>query len=405
MKLWQQVLLGLLIGVVLGFLLKEHAIYLKPFGDMFIRLIKMIVVPMIFFAIVSGITNVQDVQLLGRIGIKASIIYICTTIFAVIIGLIIGNLLEPGIGIVLNFTKEKLVILPEETRIINFMETALTTIIPDNAIGAMADGTILHVVFFALFTGVTVNTLDRESINKFKDIFQVFSKMFFKMVYFITKLAPIAACAFTAWVIGTQGISVLKNLLKLIVSAYLAFALQYIFFGLMIKLWTKLSPFPFFKKSLEYQLIAFSTSSSKASLPVAIKTCKDNMGVSETSASFILPLGASINMNGIAIYGGLCAIFFAQATGKILSLTDYGLIILTSTLGSIGGSGIPSGTIFMLPMILGSVGLPLEGIALIVGVDRIIDMMRTVISITGDACVALCIDHSEKLLNKKRYLV
>jgi Na+/H+-dicarboxylate symporter len=171
----------------------------------------------------------------------------------------------------------------------------------------------------------------------------------------------------------------------------------------MIKLWTKLSPIPFFKKSLEYQLIAFSTSSSKASLPVAIKTCKESMGVSETSASFILPLGASINMNGIAIYGGLCAIFFAQATGKILSLTDYGLIILTSTLGSIGGSGIPSGTIFMLPMILGSVGLPIEGIALIVGVDRIIDMMRTVISITGDACVALCIDHSEKLLDKKRY--
>lgn len=405
MKLWKQVLLGLLIGVILGFLLQEHAVYLKPFGDMFIRLIKMIVVPMIFFAIVSGITNVQDAQLLGRIGVKASIIYLCTTCFAVIIGLIIGNLVEPGLGIVLNFSKEKLVVLPEETKIINFMETALTTIIPDNAIGAMADGTILHVVFFALFTGVTVNTLDRESIAKFKDIFQVFSKMFFKMVYFITKLAPIAACAFTAWVIGTQGVVVLKNLLKLIISAYLAFAIQYIFFGLMIKFWTRLSPLPFFKKSLEYQLIAFSTSSSKASLPVAIKTCKDNMGVSETSASFILPLGASINMNGIAIYGGLCAIFFAQATGKILSLTDYGLIILTSTLGSIGGSGIPSGTIFMLPMILGSVGLPLEGIALIVGVDRIIDMMRTVISITGDACVALCIDHSEKLLNKKKYLV
>lgn len=403
MSLWKQVLLGLFIGVILGFLLKEHAIYLKPFGDMFIRLIKMIVVPMIFFAIVSGITSVQDAKLLGRIGIKASIIYICTTFFAVIIGLIVGNIIQPGIGIILDFNQENIVVLSQKASVVKFMEAMLTTIIPDNAIGAMADGTILHVVFFALFTGITVNTLDRGSVDKFKDIFQVFSKMFFKMVYFITKLAPIAACAFTAWVIGTQGIAVLKNLLKLIVSAYLAFIIQYLIFGVMIKLWTKLSPIPFFKKSLEYQLIAFSTSSSKASLPVAIKTCKESMGVSETSASFILPLGASINMNGIAIYGGLCAIFFAQATGKILSLTDYGLIILTSTLGSIGGSGIPSGTIFMLPMILGSVGLPIEGIALIVGVDRIIDMMRTVISITGDACVALCIDHSEKLLDKKRY--
>lgn len=403
MSLWKQVLLGLFIGVILGFLLKDHAIYLKPFGDMFIRLIKMIVVPMIFFAIVSGITSVQDAKLLGRIGIKASIIYICTTFFAVIVGLIVGNIIQPGIGIILDFNQENIVALSQKASVVKFMEAMLTTIIPDNAIGAMADGTILHVVFFALFTGITVNTLDRGSVDKFKDIFQVFSKMFFKMVYFITKLAPIAACAFTAWVIGIQGIAVLKNLLKLIVSAYLAFIIQYLIFGLMIKLWTKLSPIPFFKKSLEYQLIAFSTSSSKASLPVAIKTCKESMGVSETSASFILPLGASINMNGIAIYGGLCAIFFAQATGKILSLTDYGLIILTSTLGSIGGSGIPSGTIFMLPMILGSVGLPIEGIALIVGVDRIIDMMRTVISITGDACVALCIDHSEKLLDKKRY--
>lgn len=405
MSLWKKVLLGLFLGIIFGFVLKEKVIYLKPVGDIFIRLVKMIIVPMIFFAIVSGITSIQDSKMLGRVGIKASLTYIATTLFAVIIGLLVGNIIKPGLGIILDFTQDSSssLLAAEATNIVSSMEAILNTIIPDNAIGAMAQGTILHVVFFAIFTGITVNTLDQESIKKFRDVFQVFSKMFFKMVYFITKLSPLAACFLTAWVIGIQGIKVISNLLKLIMSAYLAFGIQYIVFGIIISVWTKLSPIQFFKKSLGYQLIAFSTSSSKAALPVAIKVCKEKLGISEVSSSFVLPLGASINMDGIAIYGGLCAIFFAQATGRILGFSDYGLIMLASTLGSIGGAGIPSGTIFMLPMILGSVGLPIEGVALIVGIDRIIDMMRTVISITGDACVALCIDHSEGFLNKQQY--
>jgi Na+/H+-dicarboxylate symporter len=405
MSLWKKVLLGLFLGIILGFVLKEQVIYLKPFGDIFIRLVKMIIVPMIFFAIVSGITSIQDSKMLGRVGVKASLTYIATTLFAVIIGLLVGNIIKPGLGIILDFTQDasSSLLAAEATNVVRSMETILNTIIPDNAIGAMAQGTILHVVFFAIFTGITVNTLDQESIKKFRDVFQVFSKMFFKMVYFITKLSPLAACFLTAWVIGIQGIKVISNLLKLIISAYVAFGIQYIVFGIIISFWTKLSPIQFFKKSLGYQLIAFSTSSSKAALPVAIKVCKEKLGISEISSSFVLPLGASINMDGIAIYGGLCAIFFAQATGRILGFSDYGLIMLASTLGSIGGAGIPSGTIFMLPMILGSVGLPIEGVALIVGIDRIIDMMRTVISITGDACVALCIDHSEGFLNKQQY--
>lgn len=404
MHLWQKVLLGLAIGVILGFLLKEKVIYLKPFGEVFIRLIKMIMMPMIFFAIVSGITSVQDSKMLGRIGIKASVTYILTTLSAVTIGLVIGNILKPGAGIVLTFDKTNIHSAPLITNAVHYIETVFNTIIPDNVIGSMAQGTVLHVVFFSLFTGITINTLDNESVKKFKDLFQLLSKMVFKMVYFITKLSPIAACALTAWVVGTQGAAVLTNLLKLIASAYLAFGIQYIVFGLIIKSWTKLSPINFFKKSLGYQLIAFSTTSTKAALPTAIKVCRERLGISETSSSFILPLGASINMDGIAIYSALCAIFFAQATGKILGFSDYGLIMLTSTLGAIGGAGIPSGTIFILPMILGSVGLPIDGIALIVGIDRIIDMMRSVISITGDACVALCIDHSEGLLDKKQYL-
>lgn len=405
MPLWQKVLAGLLLGIVLGVFLQEKVIYLKPFGDIFIRLIKMIIVPMIFFVIISGITSVEDSAVLGRAGIKASATYLITTCSAVIIGLLVGNIIKPGIGITLNFVNSQATVtkMLSSTSLVKSMETILNTLVPDNALGAMAEGTILHVVFFAFFTGITINTLDKDSVKKFRDICQFLSKTIFKMIYFITKLAPIAACALTAWVVGTQGMHIIKNLLKLILSAYLAFGIQYIVFGFIIKIWTKLSPLIFFKKSLEYQVVAFSTSSTKATLPTAIKVCKDRFGVSEVSSSFILPLGASINMDGIAIYSGLCAIFFAQATGRILSIADYGVIMLAGTLGSIGGAGIPSGTIFMLPMILGSVGLPIEGIALIVGIDRIIDMMRTVISITGDVCVALCIDHSEKLLDRKKY--
>jgi Na+/H+-dicarboxylate symporter len=227
--------------------------------------------------------------------------------------------------------------------------------------------------------------------------------MVFKMVHFIVQLSPIAACALTAWIIGTQGLEVLTKLIKLVSCAYIAFSIQYLVFGLLIFLWTRLSPKPFFKKSLEYQALAFSTSSTKAALPTTIRVCQKRLGVSSLSSSFVLPLGASINMDGIAIYISLCALFFAQATGKVLEPSDYGYIILTGTLGSIGGAGIPSGTIVMLPMVLSSIGLPIEGIALIAGIDRIIDMMRSTISITGDATVALCVDHSEGLLDKDKY--
>ena len=401
MALWKKVLIGLALGVFLGATLKEHNIYLKPLGDVFIRLIKMIIVPLIFFAIVAGITNAKNSKSLGKIGLKASIAYFCTTIFAVIIGLSVAILFKPGIGISLNFDKS-IAKLPESGSVTKIIDTILQ-IIPDNALGAMVQGHILQVVFFALFTGITINQLDKDSSTKISGMIKLLSDVVFKMVHLITQLSPIAACALTAWVIGTQGIDVLINLAKLILCAYFAFALQYLVFGAMIYLFTKLSPKFFFKKSIEYQALAFSTSSSKAALPTTIKVCREKLGISEFSSSFVLPLGASINMDGIAIYISICTLFFAQATGTTLNLGDYGTIIFMATLGSIGGAGIPGGTIVMLPMVLGSVGLPIEGIALIVGIDRIIDMMRTTISITGDAAVTLCIDHSEGMLDKEKY--
>lgn len=401
MSLWQKVLIGLGLGVILGLFCKEYVIYLKPLGDIFIRLIKMIIVPLIFFAIISGISNAQNPKALGRVGVKAAIAYLLTTCFAAMIGIVTATIFKPGNGILLSFNANT---APSEniSNLDKVIETILH-IIPDNAIGAMAQGTVLQVVFFAIFTGITIIKLEKEQSKKLAELIGLFSTVVFKMVGIIVELSPIAACALTAWVVGTQGTEILLNLAKLIGCAYFAFAVQYLFFGALIYIWTGLSPKPFYKKSYEYQALAFSTSSSKAALPTTIKVCQKKLGISHFSSSFVLPLGASINMDGIAIYITICALFFAQATGTPLGLAEYALIVFTGTLGSIGGAGIPGGTIVMLPMVLGAVGLPIEGVALIAGIDRIVDMMRTTISITGDAVVTLCIDDSEGLLDKKVY--
>lgn len=347
------------------------------------------------------VPNEMMAKALGRVGIKAAVAYIGTTIFAIIIGISCALLIKPGSNIKLNLTSNYTE-AAEVSSIHKFIENILN-IIPDNALGAMAQGSILQVVFFALFTGITINQLDKSNSRKINEIVQLMTSVVFKMIHIIIQLSPLAALSLTAWVVGTQGAEVLINLVELIICAYLAFGLQFLVYGLMIYLFAGLSPIPFFKKSLEYQSLAFSTSSSKAALPTTIKTCQEKLGISDFSSSFVLPLGASINMNGIAIYISICAIFFAQATGKDLSFSDYSLIIFMGSLGSIGGAGIPGGTIIMLPMVLGAVGLPIDGIALIAGIDRIVDMMRTTISITGDAAVTLCIDKSERLLNEEEY--
>lgn len=401
MSLWKKVLVGLVLGVILGLVLEQNSLYLKPFGDIFIRLIKMIIVPLIFLTIVGGITNIDDSKSLRRISIKTLLACMFTTLIAITIGLGVGSTMQPGKNLAFVVSGSDYGAVTNAGGF-NIFSTLLE-LIPDNIIAAMAQGSILQIVFFALFTGITINSMGNPTREKMRHAITTLSEITFQMISFIMQLSPIAACCLTAWVVGTQGIDVLKNLTHLILCAYVAFSIQYVVMAAMIALLTKLSPLPFLRKSIEYQALAFSTSSSKASLPTTIKVCREKLGISKTSSSFVLPLGASINMGGVAIYISLCALFFAQAYGIELTVNDYFMIILTSTLGSIGAAGIPGGTIVMLPMVLSSVGLPLESIALIVGIDRIVDMMRTAISITGDAAIALCIDHSEGTLNHDLY--
>ncbi len=398
MNLWKKVTLGLILGIAFGMYFPNYVEFLKPIGVVFLRLIKMVIAPLIFFSLVSGITSMSDPSSLGRVGTKAVCAYLCTTFFAVIFGLIIAIVLAPGKGVQIDLNLLKSEVSPSNFSFTEFF----VNLVPSNIIGAFAADYMLQIVFLAIFTGYTINKMGSET-EQVKNLIHVLSKIKLKMISLIIQLSPYSAFALTAWVVGNQGIEVIISLSKLVGAIIVAMLCQYIIFGIMIYVFAKVSPLPFYKKSLEYQLLAFSTSSSKATLPTTMEVCRDKLGISNSSTSFVLPLGASINMDGFAIRLGLTAIFFAQIMGITLQQYDYLIIILTATIGSVGGAGIPGAYLFMLPMVLTSVNIPIEGVAILAGIDRILDMISTTINITGDATITLIIDSSEGKLDKEKY--
>ncbi|MEK6734855.1 MAG: dicarboxylate/amino acid:cation symporter [Pseudomonadota bacterium] len=403
MKLWHKVALGLIFGIIYGSINGENSVYIKPVGDLFLNAINMIIVPLIFFSLIAGITSVSDPSSLGRIGIKSCAAYIVTTTFAIITGLCLAILLKPGVGSSLDLSSLSSSSV-NTSMVTDFSFVKMfTNIVPNNALRAMTEGNMLQVVFFSIFTGVTILKIESSLKKRLIDIFQMLSQLIFRMVSIIIQFSPYGAFALTGWIVGTQGAGVLTDLLKLIATVISGMTLQYAFFGLFIYIFTKMSPLPFYKKSLEYQALAFSTSSSKATLATTMKVCREKLGISNTSTSFVLPLGAAMNMDGMAIYLGMCTVFFAQVSGVDLAFHDYIIIIITATVGSIGGAGVPGSSMIMLPMILTSVNIPIEGVALIAGIDRILDMIRTTINITGDATVTLIIDKTEGNLSEETY--
>lgn len=400
MKLWHKVFLGLILGVVFGIYIPEHIETVKPIGTVFMRLIKMVIVPLLFFSLLSGITGMRDPSSIGRVAKKAVMAYLGTTCFAVTFGLGVAYILQPGAGVALDMGP---VAAERNFKESNFdLLQFFIEIVPNNIFQAFADSNILQVVFFSIFTGIIINKMD-SAADPLRNFIHAAAKLVLKMIALVVQLSPYAAFALTAWVIGTQGIDIIYTLGKLVQAIVLAYILQYIIYGLIIFVFCGLSPMPFYRKSIEYQSIALSTGSSKACLATTMQVCRNRLGVSESSTSFVLPLGASINMNGLSIKLGLSVIFFAQAMGVDLALSDYIIIILTGTLGSIGGAGIPGSFIIMLPIMLTSVGLPIEGVALLVGIDRVLDLISTTINITGDATITLVIDNSEGTLDKEMY--
>lgn len=417
-KLWFRVLLGLVLGIVFGFAVGPMSDvagmgisgkafltdYVKPVGTVFINLIKMVVVPLIFFSLISGIISMTDAKSFKRIGLKAVGAFLMTGAFAVCIGLAFGSFFHPGMGVDLSALRAHAgAAAPATSASQEFsMVQLLVNMVPTNVVKAMAEDQILQVVVFAIFVGVTLNKLGSKT-QALNDLFKQAALLVFKLIELIIRFSPYGVFALTSWVVGTQGVDILIALLKLVGTVVGALFTQYVLFGIMIVVFGRMSPFPFYRKMVEPQLLAFSTSSSKATLATAMRVVNENIGVSKSSTSFVLPLGASINMDGTAIYLGICALFFSQAYNIPIDFHHMLVLVLTATLGSIGAAGIPGGSLIMMGMVLTSVGLPLDGIALIAGVDRILDMLRTTVNITGDSVITMLVDKSEGTFDKKQY--
>jgi Na+/H+-dicarboxylate symporter len=402
LKMWQQVILCLVLGILTGFALKEEAASFKVLGTIFIDLIKMVVVPLVFLALVSGITSMGDGANFKRVGIKGIGAYLSTAVFAVIIGLTAGTLFEPGVGLHVNADEFAGNMPAANDAPPPTVTEFLLNLISTNIFKSFAEGHLLQVVVFSVLFGITMNFMGEKAARP-RQTLHDFSLIVFKMIEYIVRLAPLAVFGFMAWSVGTQGMEIVRILFKLCVAVIAACLFQYALFGVMIAVFARLNPFVFYRKLVATQLMAFSTSSSKATLTTAMREVETKLGVSSQSTQFLLPLGACINMDGTAIYLGICALFFAQFFGVDLQPIHYATLLLTCTLGSIGAAGIPSGSIIFMGMVLHSVGLPIHAIGLLLGVDRVLDMLRTTINITGDCAITLIVDATEGTHNKDIY--
>ncbi|RXJ98609.1 dicarboxylate/amino acid:cation symporter [Arcobacter sp. CECT 8986] len=395
--LWQKIFLGLILGLVTGLIFKDIAIYLKPLGTLFLNLIKMLIVPLIFVTLVSGITSMDDLSKMKRVGLKTFFIYLATTAVAITIGLAFGYIFEPGVGV--SLVNNETIASKTAPSLVD----TLLNIVSTNPISSLAQGNILQIIFFAIVLGISINLAGNKA-KPVKDFFSSFSEVMFKMTDIVISFAPFGIFGLMAWVSASYGMDVLYSLLKVILCVYIASILHMVFtYGLSIKLISKLSIIKFFKGIFPAQMIAFTTTSSSGTLPVTTSNVVNNLGTSKSISSFVLPLGATINMDGTAIYQGVCAMFVAQAFGVDLTFSNMLTIILTSTLASIGTAGVPGAGLIMLTLVLTSVNLPLEGVAIIAGIDRILDMARTTVNVTGDAMVTVFVAKSENELDEKIY--
>ncbi len=401
-----QIFAGLILGAIAGIIYGPDAAVIRPVGTAFIRLIKMVVIPLIFASLLVGVASLGDLRKLGRVGAKTFAFYIAYYVSAVALGLFLANSLKPGNNLPEHIQTELMAsygetagmqaIRAEERHSIG---EVLLDIIPDNPADSFVKANMLQIIFIAMFMGVVISLLNKAKMKPVISFFEAVNDIMIKIVEIVIKIAPFAVFALIAAVVGTFGVDILMSLVRycaVVIGGLLILAFTY---PAVVWLFTKYPYLKFWKGISKAQLIAFSTCSSSATLPVTMECAEDNIGVSRQISSFVLPLGATINMNGTALYQGVTAIFIAQVYGMNLGLGDQLVIVLTATLASIGAAGAPAMGVLMLVIVLRQVGIPLEGIALILGVERILDMSRTVINITGDVAAATIIAHSEKELH------
>ena len=412
LQLYTKVLIGLLVGVIFGVLANQWGFsvfvfsYIKPIGSAFIKLISMVVVPLVFASLLVGTASLNDIRKLGRIGAKTVAYYLCTTIIAISIGLLLANTLKPGEGL----SQEKRTQLTESVseKEGSQIETALKkptitdillNIIPTNPVKAFVEGKMLQIIFLALMAGICLGLIPSERSRPVINFFEGINELIIQMVHIIMKLAPYGVFALISAVVADFGLGILLVLLKYSLVVIVGLILQVtIVYSSAIKIFSKHKIRTFFRGIRPAQLIAFSSASSSATLPVTMECTEKNLGVPGQIASFALPLGATINMDGTALYQGVSAVFIAQFYGMGLTVPQQLTIVLTAVLASIGTAGAPMAGVITLAIVLKSIGVPLEGIALIMGVERILDMCRTVVNVTGDASCAVVVASSESEL-------
>ncbi|MDQ8185217.1 dicarboxylate/amino acid:cation symporter [Pelagicoccus sp. SDUM812002] len=409
-KLTRNILVAMVIGLVFGialnfFGLQENAFMrdqilngaLGVVGDIFIRSLKLLVVPLVFVSLVCGTAAMDDVRKLGKIGLKTVGLYMVTTCIAITIAMLLAFVFKPGIGV--NPTGTEDYVATEAPRIWQ----VITDMFPTNPVSAMAEGNMLQIIVFAILFGLAM-VVSGKSGQRVLNFFSDLNEIILNLVLVLMLIAPFGVFAKITIVFADQGFAAIIELGKYFLLVILALLIHaVVVYPVLLKVMSGLNPIQFLKNFYKVQIFAFSTASSNATLPVTLETAEKKLGVNNSTASFTIPLGATINMDGTAIMQGVATVFIAQLSGIDLSLSQILMVVVTATLASIGTAGVPGVGLIMLAMVLNQVGLPVEKISLIVGIDRLLDMLRTAVNVTGDAAVTCIVAKSEGQLDEDRF--
>lgn len=406
-KIFISLILGAIFGIILCYMVPSSHIkddiivegILYVIGQGFIRLMKMLVVPLVFCSLVCGSMSIGDTKKLGTVGVRTLFFYLFTTALAVTVALSVGNIINPGVGLDMSAVQSNAADV--QSMEATSLTDTLLNIIPDNPINSLANGNMLQIIVFALIVGIILAKLGErtETVGNF---FSQFNDIMMEMTMMVMSLAPIGVFCLISRTFANIGFSAFVPLAKYMIGVLIALAIQcFVVYMALLKVFTGLNPVIFIKNFFPVMAFAFSTATSNATIPMSIDTLSKKMGVSKKISSFTIPLGATINMDGTAIMQGVAVVFAAQAFGIHLSLTDYLTVIGTATLASIGTAGVPSVGLVTLTMVFNSVGLPVEAIGLIMGIDRILDMTRTAVNITGDAVCTTIVANQNKALDRE----
>lgn len=393
-----KVFLGFGLGIALGLIFQKDILFIQPIGDLFLKLIQMIVIPMVFLSIISGIASIGDIGKLRRLGTRVLGFYIVTTVLSAVIGLIVAHIMQPGA----NFPTNQIINTGEPIKAAEPMTVSQTilSMIPTNPLEALATGNLIQVIVFAVFIGIAITILGSQVTNV-KRVIDEANLIMFKITDIVMKVTPYGVAALVACSVGQYGLSIFNILGKFILTHYIgAFSVVFIMYVFIIKYIAKISLKDFFSKITEVWLVAFSTTSSSGTLPVTMRVMEEKFHVKDELASFSLPIGVTINMNGIAVYYAVTVLFVAQVYNVDLTLMQQVMFIFMTTLISIGTPGIPNSGIVLTIMLLTTMGLPIEIMGMIVGIFRLIDMIHTALNVTGDVVSTLAVARLEHMYKK-----